>query len=165
MERSFIEEYKRKILKKDLEEKIAKIRKDKKIVSINGAFDLLHMGHMEILYRAKCLGDILIVALNSDCSIKKYKGKDRPVYSLEKRMYMVAALEFVDFVTFFEEKTPCRILEKIRPDIHVNGSEYTEECIESKVVKKYGGKIHLIDRMFSLSSSKIIKKIKDEIFM
>ena len=104
--------------------------------------------------------DRLIVALNSDLSIQKYKGTDRPIIPLNYRLEMMAALEFVDYVTWFDETDPRLILEKIKPDIHVNGAEYGIDCIEAETVKTHGGKIHLVDRIPSLATSAIIEKIK-----
>jgi D-glycero-beta-D-manno-heptose 1-phosphate adenylyltransferase len=146
-----------------LEKKISEIKKEgKTIVSLNGSFDLLHAGHLQIIYEASLQGDILIVALNTDESIKKYKSVKRPIIPLKYRLLMIAALEFVDYVTYFEETDPCNILSKIKPDVHVNGREYGENCIEAATVKKYGGKIHIVDLIPSLSTTNIIEKIKCE---
>ncbi|PCI78447.1 D-glycero-beta-D-manno-heptose 1-phosphate adenylyltransferase [Candidatus Aerophobetes bacterium] len=130
------------------------------IATINGCFDLLHVGHLHMLYLASKQADILIVMLNSDASVKKYKGQSRPIHLLEERMQMIAALEFVDFVTVFEESTPNAVLEIIRPDVHVNSVEYGENCIEAPVVKKHGGKIALIPFIEGFSSTSIVEKIK-----
>ena len=146
----------------DLEKKVAEIRASgKSIVTLNGSFDLLHAGHLEMIYQASLQGDVLIVALNTDDSIKKYKSPLRPIIPLKYRMEMMAALEMVSFVTSFEETNPIAILEIIRPDVHANGSEYGENCIESEVVKRYGGRIHIIPLVPALSTSNIIKKIKE----
>jgi len=131
-----------------------------KVATLNGSFDLLHAGHLFILHEAKLQGDRLIVALNSDASIQKYKSMSRPIVPLQYRLEMVAALECVDFVTWFEETDPCAFLEKIKPDVHVNGAEYGEECIEAKTVKKNGGRLHLVSRIETLSTSNIIEKIR-----
>lgn len=154
--------YKKKIIQPDdVEKKVASLRQEKKtIVTLNGSFDLLQSGHIYIIYEAKKMGDALILALNSDSSIQAYKDKKRPIISLEERLKMVAALEFVDFVTWFEETDPRAILQKIKPDIHVNGAEYGENCIEADVVKKQGGKLHLVQRIDGLSTSSIVKKIQ-----
>lgn len=104
--------------------------------------------------------DRLIVALNSDSSIRQYKGADRPIISLEYRLQMMAALEFVDYVTWFDETDPRAILGKIKPDVHVNGAEYGAGCIEAETIINHGGRIHLVDRIPSLATSAIIEKIK-----
>ena len=127
---------------------------------MNGSFDLLHAGHIFMISQAKKQGDILIMALNSDESIKGYKGKDRPIVTLQHRLELIAALESVDFVTYFDELDPCKLLQKIAPDIHVNGSEYGEDCIEAKVVKQQGGQVYIVNKIEGLSTSAIIEKIK-----
>lgn len=144
-----------------LEKSVANLRKaGKTIATLNGSFDLLHAGHLYILDQAKRQADVLFVALNSDASIRAYKSKDRPLISLNYRLEMMAAIEFVDFVTWFDEVDPRAILAKIRPDVHVNGAEYGPHCIEGEVVRSFGGRIHLVDRIPSLSTSSIIEKIQ-----
>lgn len=135
----------------------------KKIATLNGSFDLLHAGHLQIIYEASQVADILIVALNTDASIKKYKSPKRPIIPLEYRLQMMAALEFVDFVTWFEETDPIRILGEIKPDVHVNGAEYGENCIEAEVVKSNGGSIHIVQLIPGLSTSTILRKIQAEV--
>ncbi|KPK32238.1 MAG: hypothetical protein AMS24_04700 [Chlamydiae bacterium SM23_39] len=143
-----------------LKDKIIFLREEKKtIATLNGSFDLLHAGHLKIIYEASLLADVLFILLNTDKSIKAYKGEKRPIISLEYRIQMVTALEFVDFVSWFDETTPIKILKKIKPDVHVNGEEYGENCIEKKIVEKYG-KLHLVKKDIPLSSSKIIEKIR-----
>ncbi len=114
-----------------------------------------------MLYTAACLADKLIVLLNTDESIQKYKSKDRPIIPLKYRMQMISAIEFVDYVSFFEETDPCRILSLVKPDIHVNGAEYGANCIEAKTVISNGGRIHVVDIIEGFSTTKIIKKIKN----
>jgi rfaE bifunctional protein nucleotidyltransferase chain/domain len=155
--------YKKKLVfPEDIEEKVAALRKNRTIATLNGSFDLLHAGHLHILYEASKQADYLIVALNSDASIKQYKSPDRPLIPLKERLQMVAALEFVDFVTWFEETDPCVLLKKIKPDVHVNGAEYGAECIEAKTVTKYEGRIHIVELIPGLSTSQIIEKIKKD---
>ncbi|MEM8727622.1 MAG: adenylyltransferase/cytidyltransferase family protein [Chlamydiota bacterium] len=144
-----------------LEGKVLELRNARQtIATLNGSFDLLHVGHLRIIHEASEQADSLILALNSDASIKKYKGRLRPILPLEDRLEMVAALEFVDYVTEFDEIDPVALLEKIKPDVHNNGSDYGENCIEAEVVKKYGGKIHIIELIPGFSSSKLIETIK-----
>ncbi len=146
---------------KDLKRKARDLKSNSKtIVTLNGSFDLLHAGHLTIIFEASLLADILIVALNSDSSIKKYKSKNRPIIPLKYRLQMLSALEFVNYVTYFDETDPINILSAIKPNIHVNGSEYGKDCIEADIVKKYGGKIHLVKLKEGLSTTKIIEKIK-----
>jgi D-glycero-beta-D-manno-heptose 1-phosphate adenylyltransferase len=130
------------------------------IATLNGSFDLLHAGHLFIIYEASLQADRLIVALNSDASIKQYKSLQRPIITLQYRLEMIAALEFVDYVTWFDETDPCKLIEKIRPDVHVNGQEYGENCIEASVVKACNARLHLVERIPTLATSAIIEKIK-----
>ncbi|MCB1212841.1 MAG: adenylyltransferase/cytidyltransferase family protein [Chlamydiia bacterium] len=144
-----------------IQERVEEIRQGgKAIVTLNGSFDLLHAGHLHIIHTAKCQGDLLIVALNSDGSIRGYKGPDRPIIDLSNRLQMMAALGFVDYVTWFDEATPVQLLEKIRPDVHVNGAEYGQNCVEKEVVERYGGKIYIVDLIPGLSTSAILDKIR-----
>ena len=161
--KSYQIESQNKILRKeDLLAACAELRRQKKtIATLNGSFDLMHAGHLHIIYEASMQADILVVALNSDLSIKQYKGPKRPIIPLEYRMQMMAALEFVDYVTFFEETNPLSLLSKIKPDVHVNGAEYGKDCIEREMVEKFGGKIHIVDLVDGLSTSQIIENILD----
>jgi len=134
--------------------------KGKKIATINGSFDLLHAGHLHILYEASQQADVLIVALNTDASIKRYKSPERPIIPLQERMEMVAALTFVDFVTWFEEDDPRSLLSNLQPDVHVNGSEYGHNCIEAQTVQEHGGRIHIVEKIPGRATSQIISTIK-----
>lgn len=134
-------------------------KKGKKIVTLNGSFDLLHAGHLHILYEASRQGDTLVVALNTDASIQRYKSAKRPIIPLLDRLHMIAALAFVDYVTCFDETDPRALLEKIQPHVHVNGAEYGANCIEADIVQKYGGQIYVVPLVPGLSTSNLIKKI------
>jgi D-glycero-beta-D-manno-heptose 1-phosphate adenylyltransferase len=148
------------ILPENLESKIKELRKNNvKIATLNGSFDLLHAGHLQIIFEASQMADILLVALNTDASIQAYKSIDRPIIPLKYRLQMMAALEFVDYVTWFNETDPRLLLEEIKPDVHVNGEEWGENCIEASIVKKYGGKIHIVPLIPGLSTSQILNKI------
>ncbi len=143
-----------------LEERVEDLKKGgKTIATLNGSFDLLHAGHLHMIYEASQQADLLIMALNSDDSIKKYKSPLRPIVPLEFRLRMTAALEFVDFVTTFEETDPRILLSKIKPHVHVNGAEYGANCIEAEVVKASGGRLHIVELIPGLSTSALIKKI------
>lgn len=147
-----------------LAEQVSKLRSQgNQIITLNGSFDLMHAGHLHIIFEASKLDGCLIVALNSDSSIKQYKGPKRPIVPLEYRLQMMAALEFVDYVTWFDETDPCRLLSIIKPDVHVNGAEYGENCIEAEEVKKHGGKLHLVSRIPGLATSDLIHRIKEGI--
>ena len=145
-----------------LKQRLEELRKgNQKIATLNGSFDLLHAGHLQIIFEASQVGDILIVALNTDRSIQQYKSPKRPIIPLEYRLQMMAALECVDYVTWFEETDPRQLLSIIQPDVHVNGAEYGENCIEAATVRSYGGKIHIVQLVPGLSTSTIIKKIQE----
>jgi rfaE bifunctional protein nucleotidyltransferase chain/domain len=143
-----------------LEETVENLKKaGKTVATLNGSFDLLHAGHLQMIYEASQQADVLILALNSDSSIKKYKSPLRPIVPLEYRLRMIAALDFVDYVTSFEETDPRVLLSKIKPDVHVNGAEYGANCIEADVVKSHGGRVHIVELVPGLSTSTLIKKI------
>ena len=152
---------KKKIIQPDdLGRFVQQLRKEKKtIATINGSFDLLHAGHLHILYEASKVAEILLIAVNSDESVRGYKGEDRPIIPLPYRMEMLTALSFVDYVTHFDEADPCTFLSTVRPDIHVNGAEYGENCVESKTLKQIGAKLHLVERIDGLATSTVIERI------
>jgi len=134
----------------------------KKIVFTNGCFDLLHPGHLHYLYKAKSLGDILIVALNSDSSIKKLKGFKRPVNNFEFRATMLSYLNFVDLIIEFENDTPLELIQKISPNILVKGADYNEsQVVGADFVKSNGGEVVLVELLKGFSSTEIIKAIKE----
>ena len=132
----------------------------KRIVTINGSFDLLHAGHLFILEEAKRQGDVLIVGLNSDASVKRYKSADRPLIPEAERAQMLLGLRCVDYVHVFDEDVPMPFLEEVRPDVHVNGSEYGADCVEAPTVRKHGGRVHIVEKIPGLSTSQIVARIK-----
>jgi len=132
----------------------------KRIVFTNGCFDLLHPGHVHLLNEAKALGDKLVVGLNSDASIKKLKGTNRPILQEQERASLVSALSSVDLVVIFEEDTPLDLIEALRPDILVKGSDYSLDTVVGReVVESYGGKVALIALMEGLSTTGLISRI------
>src|SRR3989344_5504890 len=144
------------ILPEELGKWAANLRlQNKTIATLNGSFDLLHAGHLFIIHEASKQADVLIVALNSDSSIQKYKGEKRPIIGLQDRLEMMAAIQFVDYVTYFDEVDPRELLKKIKPDVHVNGAEYGANCIEAEILKSLGAKLHLCPRMDGLATSAI----------
>jgi D-beta-D-heptose 7-phosphate kinase/D-beta-D-heptose 1-phosphate adenosyltransferase len=134
----------------------------RRIVTINGSFDVLHAGHLYILEEARRQGDVLIVGLNSDASVRAYKGPTRPVVGQEDRARLLLGLRCVDYVHMFDETDPIAFLEAVRPDVHVNGAEYGEECIEAPTVKKHGGRLHLVGRVKGLSTSGLVARIGED---
>ena len=141
---------------------IKKIKEEnKKIVFTNGCFDILHVGHVRYLSKAKKLGNILIVGLNSDKSVKKLKGDNRPINIFEDRATLLASLRFVDLVIIFEEKTPENLIKKIKPDILVKGGDYDiKDIVGYKTVIENGGEVKVLRFQEGYSSSNYINKIK-----
>ena len=135
--------------------------KGKKVIFTNGCFDILHAGHVSYLEAAKELGDKLIVGINNDSSVRKLKGKDRPINPLEERMKLIQALKCVDHVVSFSEETPLKLIEFLKPNILVKGADYsTEEIVGASSVIRDGGEVKTIPLIKGLSSSDKIKKIK-----
>jgi D-beta-D-heptose 7-phosphate kinase/D-beta-D-heptose 1-phosphate adenosyltransferase len=134
--------------------------KGKKIITINGTFDVLHAGHLHILNEARRQGDVLIVGLNSDSSVRANKGPDRPFIGQAERAQMLLALRVVDYVHIFDEAAPMAFLEQLRPDVHVNGSEYSADCIEAPTVRAGGGRVHVVTRLPGLSTSSLVATIE-----
>lgn len=133
------------------------------IVMTNGCFDILHAGHIRYLRQAKALGHRLLVAVNSDDSVRRLKGKSRPINPLERRMAVLAALRYVDWVVCFDEDTPARLIEFVRPDILVKGGDYrAEELVGYDTVTGYGGKVKILDFVEGCSTSLMIEKMQEE---
>lgn len=135
-------------------------RVGKTIVFTNGCFDIVHAGHISYLEKARRLGDVLFVGMNTDSSIREYKGDKRPINPLADRIRVLAALKMIDHIVPFAEKTPERLLRIVRPDIDVKGGDYTIETLpEAPIVKQYGGKIVIIPLFANHSTTTIIKKV------
>ncbi len=153
-------------LKKDIDNEVKKIvdklkKEGKKIVFTNGCFDILHLGHIRYLSEAKKLGDFLIVAINSDSSVRRIKGNKRPIIDEKARAEIIAALEFVDMVIIFSEDTPYNIIKRLKPDILVKGGDWKEdEIVGADIVKKSGGKVLTIPYITGYSTTSIVEKIK-----
>ena len=139
-------------------------KEGKKIVTTNGSFDLFHAGHIDLLKKAKERGDLLIVGVNSEKSVKEYKKKPgRPIIPDKYRAELLAAIMYVDYVFLFDDLIPNSWLEKIRPDVHANSAEYGTKCVETEVLDQYGGELFLVPKEdIPLSTSLIEEKIKAE---
>lgn len=136
-------------------------RAGKKIVFTNGCFDLLHRGHLHLLTEAKKLGDLLIVALNSDLSVQKIKGPNRPILPETERSELIAALEVVDYVTSFDEPDPYRIIKELKPDVLVKGGDWGGDAIVGReIVEEAGGEVAIIPYLEGHSTTHIIDKIQ-----
>ncbi len=149
--------------KDDLKVALSELKaKKKRIVFTNGCFDLLHAGHVSYLEKAKGAGDLLVIAINSDNSVKRLKGKGRPIQELDDRLKILASLECVDFVTSFDEDTPKEIIEELEPDIIVKGADYKEKDVVGRDhIKKSGGKVIIIPLLQGRSTTSLIKSIKN----
>jgi len=133
----------------------------RRVALTNGCFDVLHVGHVRLLVGARAHGDLLVVALNDDASVRANKGPHRPWVPLAERMELVAALEGVDFVTSFGEPTAERLLEALRPDVHVKGTDWTAETVpERHVVARYGGRVAIAGDPKRHASSELIERIR-----
>jgi len=134
--------------------------KDQKVVFTNGCFDILHLGHVDYLEKAAAKGDRLIVALNTDASVSQLKGPNRPVNNENARARLIAALSFVDAVTFFSDDTPFSLIKELIPDVLVKGSDYNiSNIVGADVVMENGGKVETIDLVEGYSTTNIINKI------
>lgn len=139
-------------------------RKGKKIVLANGCFDLIHVGHIRYLKEAKKKGDVLVLALNSDASIRQLKGQGRPILKEKERVDILNSMSFVDYITIFEEANVENVLLALKPDIHAKGSDYTEETVpERETVQSFGGGIAITGGPKVRSTSQIIKQIIDRV--
>lgn len=134
-------------------------KKGKRVVFTNGCFDILHVGHVDYLSRAKRLGDILVVGLNSDSSVKKIKGKNRPINKESDRAKVLSALYFVDYITSFNETTPEDLIKKVRPDTLVKGGDWKiEDIVGGSFVRSIGGKVKSIPFVKGYSTTSIIER-------
>jgi len=133
------------------------------VVWTNGVFDLLHVGHLHSLREARRHGDILVVGVNSDASVRANKGPDRPIFPAAERVELLAALELVDAITVFDDPTPTRLLEALRPDVHVKGADYAppdgKPIPEAEVVRGYGGRIEFVELVPERSSTRTLDRL------
>ncbi|MCM8785885.1 MAG: D-glycero-beta-D-manno-heptose 1-phosphate adenylyltransferase [Candidatus Omnitrophica bacterium] len=135
-------------------------REGKTIVFTNGCFDIIHPGHIRVLKKAKSMGDILIVGLNSDKSIRMIKGKGRPIIDQKGRCEILSCFSMVDYVVIFEEKTPKKLIKTILPNFIIKGGDYKEEEVIGKdIIKKYGGKVIIVPLYKKYSTTNLIRKI------
>jgi len=137
-------------------------KEGKKVVFTNGCFDILHRGHIDYLEKAKKMGDILIVGLNSDESVKKIKGENRPIVPQEDRAVVLSALGCVDYVCVFDKETPEELIKELIPDVLIKGGDWDKENIVGrKTVEEYGGEVFTIPELKGRSTKRIIQTIVD----
>ncbi|MFO8016898.1 MAG: adenylyltransferase/cytidyltransferase family protein [Candidatus Woesearchaeota archaeon] len=122
-------------------------KKGKTVVTFNGSFDLIHSGHVYLLQEAKKQGDVLAIGLNSDMSYRQYKDERGPIIGEMHRAAIISAMQDVDYVVLFDETTPIKFIEAVKPDVHCNGAEYEEDCVEAQAVREVGGRLHLIHEL------------------
>jgi D-beta-D-heptose 7-phosphate kinase/D-beta-D-heptose 1-phosphate adenosyltransferase len=146
----------------ELKERVLEAKgKGKKVVFTNGCFDLLHSGHLHLLREAKKLGDVLIVAINTDDSIRRLKGDGRPVLPLEERAELLAALDIVDYVTSFEESEPSRLIQQLQPDVLVKGGDWSQDQVVGReLVEENGGRVEVVPYLEGHSTTHIIERIR-----
>jgi D-glycero-beta-D-manno-heptose 1-phosphate adenylyltransferase len=131
-----------------------------RVVFTNGCFDLLHVGHVRYLQAARGLGDVLVVGVNSDASVRRLKGNARPIVPEQERAEVLAALACIDHVTIFDESTPERLLAYLRPDVHVKGGDYREEDLaEAPLVRSWGGKVVILPLTPGHSTTELVRKL------
>lgn len=147
----------------DLNSLLDKLRSEgKTIVTTNGCFDILHVGHVRYLEKTKTFADVLIVALNSDKSVKSIKGDSRPINKEEDRAEVLSALRCVDYVVLFDEDSPIDLLLQIKPDVYTKGADYTVETLpEAKPIMENGGRVEFISFVEGKSTTSIINKMKE----
>ena len=137
--------------------------KGERVVFTNGCFDIIHFGHVDYLERARDLGNRLVVGLNTDSSVNRFKGPGRPVQNETSRARVMASFQFVDLVVLFDEDTPLELISAISPDVLVKGSDYlAENIVGADVVKRGGGKVVTIDFVNGYSTTNVIEKIRKE---
>ncbi len=134
-------------------------RRGETIVTTNGCFDILHVGHLRLLREAKAQGNILVVGLNSDHSVKLGKGPSRPFNPEKERAELLSALSVVDYVILFDEKDCIDFVRRVRPDVHVNDSDYGENCIEREAVLEGGGRLHIVQKVPGKSTTELVQRI------
>ncbi len=150
---------------KTLAEAVNQVRhwkaKGEKVVFTNGCFDIMHLGHVDYLEKARSLGDRLVLGLNTDDSVSRFKGPSRPIQDQHSRARILAALQFIDLVVFFNDDTPLNLISELIPNVLVKGSDYlAENIVGADVVKKAGGVVKTIDFVPGYSTTRIVEKIK-----
>jgi len=150
----------KKIITKEEFQQIHSLHVEKKVVFTNGCFDILHVGHVRYLRKASMLGDILIIGINSDSSVKGLKGENRPIISQNERMELLEAIEFIDYIIMFDEETPYQLINAVQPDVLVKGGDYMLENVVGKdIVEKKGGSVVIIPLEGGISTTNIVNKI------
>ena len=133
------------------------------VVFTNGCFDLLHPGHIKLLKFSKLKGDVLVVAINTDDSVRRLKGPARPILGEKDRATILSALQYVDYVTLFSEDTPIELLKLVRPDVLIKGSDYTrDKVVGHELVESYGGRVELVQLKKGISTTELVRRLARE---
>lgn len=150
------------IANKDIEQFCKILRSGgRKVVFTNGCFDILHAGHVRYLEKARSFGDCLVLGLNSDASVRRLKGPERPINTEQDRAEVVGGLRAVDYVVIFDEPTAEQLIAKVKPDVYVKGGDYTLDTLpEAKIVQSYGGHVEFVQMVAGRSTTNVIEKIK-----
>lgn len=146
-----------------LTEALAAVRADKRVVTTNGCFDLLHVGHLRYLQAARAMGDLLVVAVNSDASVRALKGPTRPVVAQADRAELLAGLACVDYVVIFDAPTPVSVLQQIRPDIHVKGGDYDAQSLpEGDALRALGTTLAFVPLVADKSTTALVGRLRTD---
>ncbi|HEY9686686.1 MAG TPA: adenylyltransferase/cytidyltransferase family protein [Coleofasciculaceae cyanobacterium] len=152
------------LTKEHLLRKLAPVRGQLSVVTTNGCFDILHVGHLRYLQACKALGDILVVMVNSDSSVRRLKGPQRPIVDEGDRSELIAGLGCVDYVVLFDEDTPEPLMEVIRPDFHAKGAQYTEENLpEMDTLRRIGAQVRFVPMVENRSTTNVIDTIRERL--
>lgn len=152
-----------KIISRDQWQKMAAIWQNKKVVFTNGCFDVLHLGHVTYLAEARTMGDLLVVGLNSDASVRRLKGPSRPINDEKARSLVLASLQCVDYVIIFDEDTPLELIEAVKPNMLVKGGDYTiDTIVGASFVQQHGGIVRTIPLVEGYSTTDTVQKLNDQ---
>ena len=152
-----------KIISRDQWQKMAAIWQNKKVVFTNGCFDVLHLGHVTYLAEARAMGDLLVVGLNSDASVRRLKGPSRPINDEHARAMVLASLQCVDYVIIFDEDTPLELIKAVKPNVLVKGGDYTiDTIVGASFVQQHGGIVRTIPLVEGYSTTDTVQKLNDQ---
>lgn len=152
-----------KIISRDQWQKMAAIWQNKKVVFTNGCFDVLHLGHVTYLAEARAMGDLLVVGLNSDASVRRLKGPSRPINDEKARAMVLASLQCVDYVIIFDEDTPLDLIKAVKPNVLVKGGDYTiDTIVGASFVQQHGGIVRTIPLVEGYSTTDTVQKLNDQ---
>lgn len=160
---TFLDTIQQKIISREQWQKMTAIWQDKKVVFTNGCFDVLHLGHVTYLAEARTMGDLLVVGLNSDASVRRLKGPSRPINNEKARAMVLASLQCVDYVIIFDEDTPLDLIKAVKPNVLVKGGDYTiDTIVGASFVQQHGGIVRTIPLVEGYSTTDTVQKLNDQ---